>query len=190
MANEQEPGAKEMDILLSLVDDENITPEQAVQQIIAITEATKSQENDLGNHCYFTASAVLYVASSNAPDKHSKLLAFIHELRSKTVTDSSTGEALLHDTVVVWKDLPTFGYTIADELNSIPGKIPTQHVFEATTLTSSRLTIHIRKGKEVGEHYSILRTTRCQHPGPATRLYSLLCTLVHKKRACRSGSQI
>jgi hypothetical protein len=123
MSNEQEPGAREMNIILSLVDDENMTPEQAVQQIIAITEATKSQENELGNHCYFTASAVLYTACNNAPSKHAKLIAFIHELRSKTIIDPSTNEALVHDTVVVWKDLPTFGYTNADELNSIPGKI-------------------------------------------------------------------
>jgi hypothetical protein len=184
MTDGQEPGAKEMDILLSLVDDENMTPEQAVEKIIAITEATKSQENELGNHCYFTASAVLHAAGSNAPDKHSKLLDFIQLLRSRTVTDPSTGEALLHDTVVVWKDLPTFGYTNADELNSIPGKMPPRHDLAEARLKSTRLEANTRKSEEMGEYRSFLRTTRCQHSGSATRLYSLLCTPVHTQWTC------
>jgi hypothetical protein len=163
MADTQEPGAREMNILLSLVNDEDMTPEKARQQIIVITEATKSQKDQIGNHCYFTASAVLEAARRSTPDKHPKIIEFIHKLRGQNVIEPGTFDALVHDREVVWKDLPTFGYTFADELNSFPGRTPAQHKFEEVVLTNLRHTTHPRKDHKVGKHGGIHRTTRREY---------------------------
>jgi hypothetical protein len=190
MVNEQEPGAREMNILLSLVNDQTMTPEKAFQQIVAITEATKSQKDQLGNHCYFTALAVLEAACRNAPETHPKIIAFIQKLRKQNVIDPSTVQALVHDDEVVWQGLPTFGYTFADELNSFPGKTPAPHDFENETLTSTRHTTHPRKDIKVGEHRSVHRATRCKHSISATRLFQFVCTHVHQEWAHQPGSQV
>tara|TARA_R110002003_G_scaffold6_6_gene307 strand:+ start:17548 stop:17955 length:408 start_codon:yes stop_codon:yes gene_type:complete len=116
-----EEGADEFRVLDTLVEDENMTPEQAVQQILDLTSAPKTYNRQLGDHCYFTARGVLDAASRTTPDQQSKLVAFVHELRTKTVTDATTGKALEHDGQIIWTGLPSFGYTIADELHSIPG---------------------------------------------------------------------
>jgi hypothetical protein len=190
MANEREAGAREMNILLSLANDETMTPEKAFQQIVAITEVTKSQKDQLGNHCYFTALAVLEAAGRVTPDTHPKIIAFIHKLRKQNVIDPSTVQALVHDEEVVWQGLPTFGYTFADELNSFPGKIPVPHHIENAALTFTRHKPHTRKDSKVGEHSSIHRTARCKHSSSTTRLYPLVCAYVHQNRAHQPGSQV
>jgi hypothetical protein len=116
-----EEGKEERDIPQQLVDNEDMTPEKAVQKILSLTNAPKPYPTPLGVHCDATAGGLLMAAARTPATKQSKLVAFVHELRSRTVNDPSTGEALKHDNNVVWKDLPTFGYTIADELSSIPG---------------------------------------------------------------------
>jgi hypothetical protein len=163
MTDAQEPGAREMNILLSLVNDEDMTPEKARQQIIVITEATKSQKDQIGNHCYFTASAVLEAARRSTPDKHPKIIEFIHKLRGQNVIEPGTFDALVHDREVVWKDLPTFGYAIADELNSFPGKMSAPHEPEKVMLIEFRHATHAREDHEVGKHGGIHRTTRREY---------------------------
>jgi hypothetical protein len=116
-----EEGKNELYILESLVSNDTITPDQAVQQILNLTRAPKTYSRQLGDHCYYTALGLLSTAAHTVPSKQAKLVAFVHELRSKTVTDPSSGEILEHDGEVIWKDLPTFGYTFADEMGSIPG---------------------------------------------------------------------
>lgn len=116
-----EEGKEERDAVQHLVDNGDMTPEQAVQQILDLANAPKSYPNPLALHCEATAGGLLMAAARTPAAKQSRLVAFLHELRSKTVIDPSTGEALKHDNSVVWKDLPTFGHTIADELNSFPG---------------------------------------------------------------------
>jgi hypothetical protein len=116
-----EEGKEERDVAQRLIDNEDMTPEEAVQKILDLTNAPKSYPTPLGVHCDATAGGLLMAAARTPAAKQSKLVAFVHELRSKTVTDPSTSETLKHDNNIVWKDLPTFGYTIADELSSIPG---------------------------------------------------------------------
>jgi hypothetical protein len=116
-----EEGKDESRVLDSLVDDENTTPEQAVQQIVDLTLAPKTYSRQLGDHCYFTACGLLAAAARSVPSQQSKLVAFVHKLRSKTIVDPSTGKAFEHEGSVIWTGLPTFGYTFADELHSIPG---------------------------------------------------------------------
>ncbi|KAH7091498.1 hypothetical protein FB567DRAFT_518819 [Paraphoma chrysanthemicola] len=115
-----EEGADEFRVLDTLVEDEDMTPKEAVQQILRLTSAPKTYNRQLGDHCYFTARGVLGTASRTAPDQQSRLVEFVHELRSKTVNDPKTGQPLEHDGQVIWSGLPTFGYSFADELHSMP----------------------------------------------------------------------
>jgi hypothetical protein len=117
-----EEGSAEFSVLDSLVDEENMTPELAVQQIIDLAQTPQPYNNRFGVHCESTVSGIIRAAARTAPNQQTKLVAFIHELRRQTVIDPSTGQAYEYDGKVVWKDLPTFGYTVAYELASIPGK--------------------------------------------------------------------
>jgi hypothetical protein len=116
-----EEGKEERDVCQQLVDNVDTTPEEAVQQILNLTNAPKSYPTPLAVHCDATAGGLLMAAARTPAAKQSKLVAFVHELRSKTVRDLQTGGTLRHENSVVWKGLPTFGYTIADELSSLPG---------------------------------------------------------------------
>lgn len=115
-------GEPEMSVLDNLVDDENMTVEQAVQRTVKLAQTPKTFPTPLAVHCECTARGVIVAAARTAPERHSKLISYVHELRSKTVTDPSTGNPLVHDGMELWKDLPTFEYTVSDELHSIPGK--------------------------------------------------------------------
>jgi hypothetical protein len=115
-------GKQEVTILDSLINNANVSPEKAVQQIVDITKSPKTYDRQLGDHCYYTARALVDVAARSTPNQQLKLINFLFELRRTTVTNPSSSEPIKHDGKVVWKDLPTFGYTFADELNSVPGK--------------------------------------------------------------------
>jgi len=103
-------------IVCSLVDDEGMTPEKAVQQILdlRLPFACTPQDRELENHCYFTAWGVISTAARTVSDKQSKIIAFVNQLRTKTVINPSTGAPLECDHEVVWKALPTFGFTFSD----------------------------------------------------------------------------
>jgi dihydropteroate synthase len=95
----------------------------AVQEIVDIT--TASQDDEDSNHVYDTACSVLEVASRTVPEKQSKLLEFVNELQQRVVKDSKTGEPRRIDGEdLLWTELPTFGYTFGDELQS-KGKLLT-----------------------------------------------------------------
>jgi len=116
-----EEGKNELRILETLIADKDMTPEQAVKQIVDLTQAPQAHSRQIGDHCYYTARSLMSTAASTAPDEQQKLVAFFHELRNKTITDPSTGKVREHDGRAIWTGLPTFGYTFADDLNSIPG---------------------------------------------------------------------
>lgn len=118
-----EEGKHELRILASLIDQPDTTPEETVEQINKLTLAPKTYDRQLGDHCYFTAVALLSAAARTSPDRQAKLISFLHKLRSTTVNDPSSGEPLEHEDRIIWSGLPTFGYTFADELNSIPGML-------------------------------------------------------------------
>ncbi|KAH7410184.1 hypothetical protein DE146DRAFT_644142 [Phaeosphaeria sp. MPI-PUGE-AT-0046c] len=115
--NEGEP---EMLVLDNLVDDENTTVEQAIQKTIELAQTTKKFPNPLAIHCECTARGVIVAAARTTPERQSRLISYVHELRKTTVTSASTGESLVYDGAALWKDLPTFEYTVADDLHSIP----------------------------------------------------------------------
>ncbi|KAF2134051.1 hypothetical protein P153DRAFT_353260 [Dothidotthia symphoricarpi CBS 119687] len=110
---------QEFKILVSMVKQPATLPENAVKHLAELSLQCKADDG-LGDHCYYTACSFLEVVALTMPDQQHDLLAFIHQLRATTLTDPVTGEAILYDGVV-WRDLPTFGYTIADELGSFSG---------------------------------------------------------------------
>jgi hypothetical protein len=121
-----EEGKEDMAVLDQLVDNEEMTPEQAVEKTIRLAHKPRSHPSPLATHCSATTGGIIAAAARTAPERQSKLVAYVHELRSKTVVDPKTGKAYEHDGQALWKDLPTFGYTVADELHSIPGKLSTE----------------------------------------------------------------
>jgi hypothetical protein len=60
----------------------------------------------------------LEVIAHTAPEAQARLVEFVHCLRATSVVREETGRLVEHGGQVVWRDLPTFGYTIADELGS------------------------------------------------------------------------
>jgi hypothetical protein len=92
------------------------SPADAAQRLSELTRACGRTE--VGDHCWYTACCILEVIARTAPDEQSRLVAFIHHLRATTVNWESTGQPIVHRERLVWRDLPTFGYTIADELGS------------------------------------------------------------------------
>lgn len=115
-------GKPEMNVLDDLVDEENVTVHQAVQKTIELAQTPKTFPDPLAIHCECTARGVIVAAARTAPKRQSKLINYVHELRSKSVTDVSTGEPIVHDGAALWVDLPTFERTVDEELHSIPGK--------------------------------------------------------------------
>lgn len=67
-----------------------------------------------------TACSFLEMAARTAPEQQSRLIDLLLSLRSVTLTDPSTDKPWTFEdgAGVVWQDLPTFGYTIADEMGS------------------------------------------------------------------------
>ncbi|KAF1916055.1 hypothetical protein BDU57DRAFT_594837 [Ampelomyces quisqualis] len=118
-------GREDMEVLDQLVDNEDMTPDQAVEKTIQLAQKPQPYPTPLVLHCEATARGVIVAAARTSPERHSKLVAYVHKLRRKIVVDPITGRAYEHDGEVLWKDLPTFGYTIADELHSIPDPKPT-----------------------------------------------------------------
>ncbi|KAH8696980.1 hypothetical protein GQ44DRAFT_718617 [Phaeosphaeriaceae sp. PMI808] len=126
-----EEGKVVLRILKSLISNDEATPEQAVQQIVDIVLAPEKYRGQLGDTCYYTAQGLLDVAAHTAPDKQHKLVTFLHKLRNKIVTNPSTGHIIKHEDRVLFTGLPSFGYTFADALHSIPVPNPTSHQIEA-----------------------------------------------------------
>ncbi|KAJ4318348.1 hypothetical protein N0V94_004478 [Neodidymelliopsis sp. IMI 364377] len=64
------------------------------------------------------------MAARTAPEHQSKLIVFLYLLRSITLKNPDSDELweVVKGEGVVWKDLPTFGYTIADEMGSFDGQ--------------------------------------------------------------------
>lgn len=142
-------GKEDMEVIDQLVDNENWTPKQAVEQTIHLAYKHRSHPSPLATHCSATAGGIIAAAARTAPERQSKLVAYVHELRSKTVVDPKTGKAYEHDGQVLWKDLPTFGYTVADELHSIPGTLSEETRLSFDT-NGIRPKTNTREGCKVG----------------------------------------
>lgn len=115
---------QEFHILNALVVQPDSSTEDAVQQILNITSASIKDPTSLGNHLYNTACCLLEIAARTPPVQQPKLVTFVYLLQKRTVTDPATSEPLRHDGDLIWTELPTFGYTFADELGSFSEYLP------------------------------------------------------------------
>lgn len=96
-----------------------ITLENAIHQLVDLTHKAALEE-EIGNHCWVTACCFMELAARTAPEQQGRLVELLLSLRSVVLTDSSTDAPLAFEDGegVIWQDLPTFGYTIADEMGS------------------------------------------------------------------------
>ncbi|KAF3041421.1 hypothetical protein E8E11_004397 [Didymella keratinophila] len=97
--------------------------EDAIHQLVDLTHKAALEE-EIGNHCWVTACCFLELAARTAPEQQNRLVELLLSLRSIILTDSSTDAPLAFEDGegVIWQDLPTFGYTIADEMGSFDGQ--------------------------------------------------------------------
>lgn len=106
----------EFQILNVLITDIHISPAQTVEVIVGRTETLKVDGTGLGNHFYTTACIILELAGKTTFENQAKLVAVVLGLHQITLLDPTTGEPLKYDGDVVWRELPTFGYTFVDEI--------------------------------------------------------------------------
>jgi len=90
----------------------------AVHQILELTKLSCNL-NSLDHHVYNTAFSVVELCQRTVPEQQSKLVTFVVELQKNTVLDPKTGKTLIHDNGLVWTGLPTFSWTIGDELHDM-----------------------------------------------------------------------
>ncbi|KAF2141145.1 uncharacterized protein K452DRAFT_319375 [Aplosporella prunicola CBS 121167] len=110
-------GKMEFEIFSNLTQTD-VSPEEALQQILARIKAVLNNKQELGQRLYDTASCLIEVAERTAaPERLNKLATFVKLLREITWTGEN-GEPLRHDDYLLFTDLPVFGYTLADELQS------------------------------------------------------------------------
>jgi hypothetical protein len=150
----------EFKILETLVGDPNTTPNDAVTQLVELTMKCTTEENPISYHCWITACALLEMAARTAPEHQAKLIAFLYLLRSITLKNPDSDELweIVKGEGVVWKDLPTFGYTIADEMGSFGNSLTLSTDFTANRFRWPRNRVHPRRGSKMGESYCLLRS--------------------------------
>ena len=109
---------QEFQILDTLAREPHATPQDTVQQIEKLTLSSVKDRVVLSAHVYDTACCTLEVASRTASNQQPKLVTFVQQLQRITITDQAVGKPLTQDGDLVWTELPTFGFTFADELGS------------------------------------------------------------------------
>lgn len=113
---EQKP---EFRLIYEFAQSREVTLEDAILQLVDLTHKAALEE-EIGNHCWVTACCFLELAARTPPEQQNGLIELLLSLRSVVLTDSSTDAPLAFEDGegVIWQDLPTFGYTIADEMGS------------------------------------------------------------------------
>ena len=151
--------SSEFKLLEVLASDSAVNAQDTLEQLLDLTRK-KALEEQTGNHCWMTACCFLEVAARTAPEQQSRLIDLLILLRSVTLIHPRTNELLeLEDNEgVVWKDLPTFGYTIADEMGSF-GKLLPQccSALGLMRYRRSRMGLYPGRDAEVGKLDSFLR---------------------------------
>lgn len=107
----------EFKVLEALVHEPDASVPNAVQQICNITAAASasSESGDVGVHPWHTFTSLIEIVKRNPPARHVKLVECISRLQEVRVTNPRTSEPLRNDGQLVWTQLPTLGYTAADE---------------------------------------------------------------------------
>ncbi|OSS55050.1 hypothetical protein B5807_01484 [Epicoccum nigrum] len=117
---EQKP---EFKLLNAFSQQPDVAQDEAIHQLVDLTHRSALEE-EIGNHCWMTACSFLEIAARTAPEEQSRLIDLLLSLRSVVLTDPSTNEPWTFEdgAGIVWQDLPTFGYTFADEISCFDGQ--------------------------------------------------------------------
>ncbi|CEJ87770.1 hypothetical protein VHEMI04509 [[Torrubiella] hemipterigena] len=100
-------------------------PEFSVADAVASFVKFEAEETNFLTHSqnhilpWKTFYALAQVAKeTSASDKLDKLVGFVMELETIEVLNPETGKLVMHENGRVWNDLPYFGWTFGDELNT------------------------------------------------------------------------
>ncbi|PKX89052.1 DUF3632 domain-containing protein [Aspergillus novofumigatus IBT 16806] len=102
--------------LLDKVVKEEVTPQDAVQEVINMTMTAlsihgPSKQGGIGLPDYNVSLGVMELAQRLEPSKHTKLVEFVSHLQKQIAVDPSTNEPLSVQGDILWTDMPSFGYT-------------------------------------------------------------------------------
>jgi hypothetical protein len=107
----------EFQIVAKLLEQVDISPAIAVQQFLGLTTLSRDS-GTIGTHCTRASNSCIILGSRTPPERQSKLVTFIVELKRNTIPDLQTGESILqYDDSLVWTELPTFGWNFSNELH-------------------------------------------------------------------------
>lgn len=109
----------EFKLLHSFLQQSDVSQDDTIHQLVELTHQS-ALDDTIGNHCWMTACSFLELAGRTAPEQQSRIIGLLLSLRSVILTDTSSNEPWTFEDGqgIVWQDLPTFGYTIADEMGS------------------------------------------------------------------------
>lgn len=80
--------------------------------------------------CYALLRIVREISAIEGLDK---LVAFVLQLKKREVHNPDTGKQIMYEDCRVWTDLPYFGWTVSDELNTGKQLISRLHIPGALT---------------------------------------------------------
>ncbi|KAI0545371.1 hypothetical protein F4679DRAFT_561470 [Xylaria curta] len=111
----------EWKILNALVKNPDASVADAVQQILSLAplETTSDKPASLGDHPYHIFLSLIEIAKRTPPETQTKLVEFVALLQKNALVNKATGQPLKHEGYLVWAQLPTLGYTAADEWASV-----------------------------------------------------------------------
>lgn len=95
---------QELQIIDALVQEPEISVEDAVQQILINTSselAFRTGPNSLGDYPWNTFTSLIEVVARTAPDRLCKLVSFLLEVQEHTVTNPTAGDPAKHYCSVV-----------------------------------------------------------------------------------------
>lgn len=114
----------EFKIINKLVQEPNASVNDALDQLAQLTSAAinTTNANPVGTHPWHTFCSLIEVAKRTQHDKQTKLVEFAINLQKVTVVDPATGEQLKSEGYLLWLEMPSLGYTAADDWNEIGKK--------------------------------------------------------------------
>lgn len=113
--------------LLDKVVKEEVTPQDAVQEIINITMTalsihSPSKQSGVGLADYNVSLALMELTQRLEPSKHAKLVEFMCHLHKQVAVDPSTNKPLTVQDDTLWTDMPSFGYTELETWHEFGGE--------------------------------------------------------------------
>lgn len=125
----------EFKIINQLVQQPDTSVSDALDQFSRLTSSLINTDNadPVGVHPWHTFCSLIEVAKRTDHEKQAKLVEFVVSLQKVKVVNPTTGEQLKSGGQLLWTEMPTLGYTAADDWNEI-GKYFSAFEIAATDL--------------------------------------------------------